>query len=247
MSYFTFDRKRVYYNIKGEGQPLLLLPGNTASSRMFSSVLKMYVRHYKVILIDFPGHGRSERLPEFETDFWWYNSQACYALLEELKLDKIAVIGTSGGAIVGLNLALEYPERVSFLIADSFEGEYPLASYMEILESDREQSKKSCGGKMFYFMNHRHGWRKVVDADTKALMDFYRTGKSFYHKPIGPISVPTLLTGSRSDEFCDHLEEIYKGLQKKNDCLRIHMFDKGSHPAMLSNKEEFFALVKNNI
>lgn len=39
MSYFKFENKKVYYNIFGEGQPLVLLHGNTASSKMFEMIL----------------------------------------------------------------------------------------------------------------------------------------------------------------------------------------------------------------
>ncbi len=243
MPRFKYESKDVYYKIYGNGKPLLLLHGNTASSKMFKSLLKNYTKKYKVILIDFPGHGKSSRLKEFKTDFWFYNSQVCYSLIKKLNIEKTAVIGTSGGALVGINLALEHPECVSHLIADSFEGEYPLKSYIDTVELDREQSKRKFIVKLFWFINHGFGWKKIVDLDTKMLLKFNSTGKAFFHKPISELVVPSLLIGSRQDEFCDHLDKIYTGLQNKNPNLKIHLFETGGHPAMLSNSKDFFNLV----
>lgn len=42
MSYFTFDNKEIYYSETGEGTPLLLLHGNTASSAMLSNMPAFY-------------------------------------------------------------------------------------------------------------------------------------------------------------------------------------------------------------
>lgn len=68
MSYFEFDGKEVFYQEIGDGRPLLLLHGNTASSKMFELVIEMYTGIRKVVLIDFLGHGRSQRLERFPAD-----------------------------------------------------------------------------------------------------------------------------------------------------------------------------------
>ena len=48
---------------------MLLLHGNSVSSKMFQGIIDLYKEDYKVILIDFLGHGRSDRLEQFPTDF----------------------------------------------------------------------------------------------------------------------------------------------------------------------------------
>jgi len=247
MAYFNFENRKVYYKVEGYGAPLLLLHGNTVSSKMFSQIIKRYSRYFQVILLDFPGHGKSERLMKFETDFWYYNAKVTYALINELKLDKVSVIGTSGGALVAINFALEHPERIKYLVADSFEGEYPLQSYINTLEKDRRRDKKKILAILIWCYCHGFGWEKIVDFDTKMNIEFSKTGKSFFHKSISELSVPTLLTGSLKDEYCDHLDIIYGKLQEKNNKLKIHLFDKGNHPAMISNKDEFLYLIKEEI
>ncbi len=49
------------------------------------------------------------------------------------------------------------------------------------------------------------------------------------------------------DEFCNHLDKIYGELKEKNESLEIHLFEKGYHPAMLSNKNVFLDLLKQRI
>jgi pimeloyl-ACP methyl ester carboxylesterase len=167
------------------------------------------------------------------------------ALLDHLTIGTVTVIGTSGGALVGINLALEWPERVTRLYADSFEGARSLPSFIESLEQDRARDKKHPLAKLFWFTNHGRDWRIVVDNDTAVNLAFAKTGRSFFHKPISELRVPSLLTGSRKDEYCDHIEDIYRELKAQNPALEIRMFDDGGHPAMLSNKKAFLDIVLN--
>ena len=74
MSYFTFENKQIYYQELGSGAPLLLLHGNTASSNMFKDIAQQYITNHTVILIDFLGHGKSQRMEEFPTDLWYFEA-----------------------------------------------------------------------------------------------------------------------------------------------------------------------------
>ena len=247
MAYFIFEKQNVFYKIKGEGEPLLLLHGNTMSSKMFGTVIKKYTKYFQVILIDFPGHGKSDRREKFQTDFWYYNSEVAYALIQELGLEKISVVGTSGGALVAINLGLEHPECIKHLIADSFEGEFPLKSYVDSIKQDREKDKSKLLARLIWWYCHGSDWRKIVDLDTTVNIEFYKTGRSFFHKSISELRVPTLIIGSKMDEYCDFLDIIYDDLSKKNKMLNIYLFEHGSHPAMISNSNEFLEIVKQKI
>lgn len=247
MAYFTFENNKVHYEIIGKGRPLLLVHGNTASSRMFDEVIEKYTSHFKVILIDFPGHGKSDRLEQFNVDYWYFNALVCNALIDKLNLRDVTVIGTSGGALVALNLGLEFPEKIDFIVADSFEGEFPLSSYIEVLEADRKESKENEFSLQFWSYCHGDDWEKIVDLDTQVNLEFAKEGKSFFHKSISDLQVPALLTGSMQDEYCQDLDRIYSDLKKKNQILGVHFFKYGNHPAMLSNKEDFFTIFMKHL
>ena len=129
MSYFNFNNHRVYYTEVDTGTPLLLLHGNTASSNMFAEIAERYGKDFKVILIDFLVHGKSDRLNEFPADLWFNEAEQVIAFLREKQYTKVNIIGSSGGALVAINVALEAPELVKKVIADSFEGERPIKAF----------------------------------------------------------------------------------------------------------------------
>ena len=118
MSYFYYQRKKIYYTEAGKGEPVLFLHGNTASSKMFELLMPLYEERFHVILIDFLGHGKSERLEEFPADLWIEEARQTVALLEHLKLGRVNLVGTSGGAWVAINAALERPELVGTALTE---------------------------------------------------------------------------------------------------------------------------------
>ena len=234
-----YQNRRVYYQEYGSGFPLLLIHGNSVSSKLFASLKKSFKQDFRVILFDFPGHGKSSRLEKFNTDFWFYNSEVAFQLIKFLQLEKVFVLGTSGGALVGINLALEHPEVVEFLIADSFEGAYPDKNWIGGLREERRTDKKKYLAKLFWLFNHGLDWSKVVDQDTDVNIEFFETNKPFFHKDISELSVPTLFTGSLQDEYIDNIEKRYSTLTKRNPAIKTKFFETGSHPAILAHKGEF--------
>lgn len=247
MSYFIFDNKQVYYNEIGIGTPLLFLHGNTASSKMFSEIAEKYQKNFKVILIDFLGHGKSDRLQKFPVDLWFYEAEQTIAFLREKHYSKVNIIGSSGGALVAINVALEAPDLANKVIADSFVGEKPLESFAENVKNDREFSKHNEDVKMFYTYMHGSDWEQVVDNDTNAIIQHSKDIGVFFHKRLQSLKADILLTGSKKDEFVsmvspDYVEKVYDTMIKKIGHGKIHLFDEGGHPAILTNSTEFYEL-----
>lgn len=225
----------------GSGEPLLLLHGNTASSAMFADVVQYYANHFEVYLIDFLGHGLSDRVERFATDLWYDEAKQVVAFLEQTKLSKVNIVGSSGGALVALNVALERPDLVYAIIADSFEGEEPLEAFVKNVVQEREFSKQDPATVVFYKANQGEDWETVVDNDTRAVYEHYRSIGKFFHKPLESLQVPVLLTGSKQDEFItdDFFERTFSKLLAKIPNGTMHLFEQGGHPAMLSNGEVF--------
>lgn len=240
MPYFRYNDKKVYYRIEGDGEPLLLIHSNSASSRMFDPVLEYYTGKFSVILVDLPGHGKSARIPVFPKDFWFENSNAVYALLRHLEMPELNVIGTGGGALVALNLILEHPETVKALIADSFEGTESVASYAADIHVDREKEKKQLFMKLYWFRNHGLGWRRIVDRDSDAIYAHHMEIKKFFHRDLSEISRPVLLTGSLEDIYLKNIiVDLYADLKEIIKGSRSHYFYTVGHPAMITSGDEF--------
>ncbi|HEY7977527.1 MAG TPA: alpha/beta hydrolase [Rhizomicrobium sp.] len=100
----------------GKGEPVLLVHGGLANSDYWGNQVRALVAaHYKVIVMDSRGHGRSSRNAEpYGYDLM---SNDVIALLDYLKIDKVALIGWSDGAIIGLDIAMHHPERLTKLFA----------------------------------------------------------------------------------------------------------------------------------
>lgn len=245
MAFFKFEDKDIYYSEMGKGTPLLMLHGNTASSNMFAESAKTYAGTYKVILIDFLGHGRSDRLERFPADLWFYEARQVIAFLRERQYPKAHIIGSSGGALVAVNVALEAPELVDKVIADSFEGEKPLKAFTGNVAEEREDSKKDESTRMFYRYMHGDDWEQVVDNDTRAIAEHDKEIGVFFHRPLQELKADILMTGSKMDEFIaavspDYFERVYGEMLEKIGHGQMHLFETGGHPAMLSNPDGFY-------
>lgn len=246
MPYLKYKNKNVYYKEMGTGTPLLFLHGNTASSKMFDSIIELYKSEFKLIQIDFLGHRKSDRLDKFEDDFWYDEAMLAVELISQNKYKKVNILGTSGGALVALNVALEHSGLVDKVIADSFEGEKSLDIVVEIIPNDRLQSKLNQDSINFWHYNHGNDWETVVDNDTDVIIRHHKSIVNFFHRDLSQINVPVMLTASMKDEFSEFfdLNSTYKNLQAKIPNCSLHFFQAGGHSAMLSNAKEFSDIAK---
>ncbi len=239
MPYFLYCGHHIYYEECGKGDPLLLLHGNSASSRMFDPVIGLYQPYYRVIMLDFLGCGRSDRVEELPENIWHEQALQAIRLLDILGCRNVTIIGTSGGAITALNMALERPDLIRALVADSFMGEASREEFIKNLPIQREMGKKQREGQLFWEAQHGADWARVVDWDTRAIVRHYQTGMSYFPKELSMLKMPVLLTGSEEDELIPGIGEALRAFSSKIPDCRVMLFPRGSHPAMASNAEEF--------
>ena len=246
MSYFLYEGKKLFFEEVGFGNPLILLHGNTASCKMFSSVIPLFAEKYHVITMDFLGCGQSERLREWPTNLWYEWSKQAVALCEYKGFEKIDLIGCSGGAIAAINMALEHPQLVKAVVADSFEGIKADASVTEQIRMGRNYAKQNKGFCSMLQCMHGEDWEKVLDADTEAVVKHAQTVGEFFHRPISEHQSKLLLTGSAEDEMFPkgHYEELFHNICSQTSFAESYIFEHGGHPSMMSNMEEFVSICK---
>lgn len=104
---------KLYYEIYGEGEPLLLIHGNGGSMKAFKYQIDFFAKKYKVIGVDSRAQGKSVDTSSVLN----YDMMAddFNALLDSLKIDSANVIGWSDGGINGLLLAIRHPKKVKKL------------------------------------------------------------------------------------------------------------------------------------
>jgi len=118
---------QMYYEIHGEGEPLILLHGGVGASEMFGPNLSAFAKARQVIAIHLQGHGHTkdiDRPLRFE-----FMADDIHALIAYLKLGKADVLGYSLGGGVALQTAIRHPASVRRLIVISTpmadDGPYP--------------------------------------------------------------------------------------------------------------------------
>ena len=106
---------KLYYQVGGTGDALLMLHGNGESSDIFAKQFPFFKKHFTVYALDTRGHGRSDLGVERLT--FKQIAEDILALLEKERIQRVHVLGFSDGGNLGLYLAAHYPERIASLIA----------------------------------------------------------------------------------------------------------------------------------
>jgi len=115
----------MYFEVHGEGKPLIILHGFTGSGAGLAELFKTLLPAYQLIIPDLRGHGKSTN-PNLTKQFLFKESaQDVYALLDYLKIDNCSGIGFSGGALTLLHMAYAQPERINSMAIVSAAPYFP--------------------------------------------------------------------------------------------------------------------------
>jgi pimeloyl-ACP methyl ester carboxylesterase len=123
--YAEVNGLKMYYEVYGEGDPLIVLPGAHMDILSMGKVIPMLAETYKVYALEFQGHGHTA---DIDRPITYYNlADDVAAFMDAVGLEKADVFGYSMGAEVGLQLAIRNPEKVNKLIFAS--GAYDLEGW----------------------------------------------------------------------------------------------------------------------
>jgi pimeloyl-ACP methyl ester carboxylesterase len=106
---------QIWYAEFGQGEPVILLHGGLANANYWGNQVPELAKSYRVIVMDSRGHGRSTR----DNRPFGYDLMASdvLALMDYLQIGKATIVGWSDGAILGLDIAIRHPERITKLFA----------------------------------------------------------------------------------------------------------------------------------
>jgi pimeloyl-ACP methyl ester carboxylesterase len=208
--YAPVNGLKMYYEIYGQGKPLVLLHGafNTISLA-FGQLIPELSKNRKVIAVEFQGHGRTadiDRPFSFES-----LADDVAALLKYLKIDSADIFGYSMGGVVAWQLAIRHPQLVRRLVIASavykYEGWTP--ETRAILPTLTPQMFEGSPIKQEYDRlapDPKH-WSQFVNK----MKQFVTTPYDFTAEKIRAIKSPTLIiTGDGDGVLPEHAVEMYR-------------------------------------
>jgi pimeloyl-ACP methyl ester carboxylesterase len=129
---------RLYYEVAGTGQPLVLIHGGAVDSRAFDDQFTEFAKHYKVVRYDLRGTGKSG-----DRDKPFSNTEDLYGLMQYLGIESAYMLGISRGGGFVYDFALERPDMVKALILVSSNLSAGVPAYEAMFERATEAGKQS--------------------------------------------------------------------------------------------------------
>jgi pimeloyl-ACP methyl ester carboxylesterase len=222
---------QMYYAVFGAGDPVLLIHGGLGHADIWTSQVATLSKTHKVIVADSRGHGRSTRT---EQPYGYDLMASDYlALLDYLKIDKTALVGWSDGGIIGIDIALHHPERLTRLFAQAAnvttDGVDPgvmtnktFAAYID--RSGRDYKKMSKTPDQY-------------DAFVAQISHMWESEPAWTKEQLGKISTPTAIVAGDHDEAIkrEHTEYMASAIPG----AKLIILPNASHFAMLQAPDEY--------
>ena len=216
-----------YYEIRGTGEPLLLLHGGLGNIGLFAPAIPEFAKTRTVIAVDLYGHGRTA-LTDRPMNFVDVGNDLA-VLIRELGFRQVDVVGYSMGGGVGFRLAAQHPELVRRLVLVSAgfaqSGFYPdmLPQQAAVSGKIADQFKGTPIHDSYMAVAPRkEDFPKLLD-----LMGEWMRTPYDWSADVKKLTMPTLLVFGDSDMYrLEHIMEFYKllgGGQKDAGWMRQDM------------------------
>jgi len=250
--------KNIYYELYGEGEPIVILNGIMMSTASWSAFIDQLSANNKLVLVDLVDQGQSDKADEqYSQDF---HVECLVELFNKLNLGQVHLLGISYGGEVAQRFALKYEDRLLSLILSN------TTSYTNKLLKDIGESwiyaAKTYDGRAFFkatmpFIYSAEFYEANIDwlmarerAFSQALKPewyegFIRLVRSAEDlnitDEIHKIKVPTLIIGSEFDATTPirYQEEIHRRIENS----KFVMVKGAGHALMYEKPLEFLTLV----
>jgi pimeloyl-ACP methyl ester carboxylesterase len=263
---------QISYIDEGNGnQTILLVHGLASNAGFWRYNIPELSKHYRVIAVDLPGYGKSEKgVYPYTMSFY---AETLKRFLDSLKLDKIILIGHSMGGQIGITFALKYPERLNKLILadpagiEKFsrgQGDW-LKSVLTVngIKATTEEGVRKNLTINFYTWNDKNEWmveERVRIAKADDFDDFcyavVRCVHGMLDEPtsdkLKDIKVPTLIIYGKEDGLIPNPylnpgfpSDVFKAGEKQISGCRLVQIEDSGHMVMMEQPEKFDSAVLN--
>jgi len=217
--YITLSNTNIYYEEYGSGMPLLLFHGGFGSIHDFQLVIPELSKHYRVIAVDSPGHGKSEQADSLSFDLM---ADHYSIMIDQFQLDSVSIIGYSDGGITALLLAEKRPDKVIKIIASGvnsrMDGLTPeVLGYLKLINpAFIETNQKEWLTDYKSKSPEKDKWRKYITDMTR----MYSENVLIEEQTLSNIDAKVLLVyGDRDVIKLEHAIELYRSIAGSQFCV----------------------------
>jgi pimeloyl-ACP methyl ester carboxylesterase len=221
---------KIWYAIFGRGQPAILLHGGLANVNYWGQQVRALQNDFKVIVMDSRGHGRSSR----DERPYGYDLMASdvLALMDHLRIKQAAIVGWSDGAIIGLDIAMQHPDRVTRLFAVAANSDP--SGVADISKSDVFNAFIARAGEEYKKLSPTPTeYKAFVEQITK----MWESQPHWTEADLAKIQVPTLIADGDHDEAIKRDNTEFMAAHVPHAGLLI--LPRVSHFAFLQDPEQF--------
>jgi 3-oxoadipate enol-lactonase len=255
MSIIHINDIDTYYEITGQGEPLLFIHGLGSSARNWEWQVEYFARQYRVIAYDVRGHGRSSKPPGPYSMGTFAKDAA--ALLTGLEIAPAHVAGISMGGMIAFELAVRYPELLKSMVIVNSVPEVRVTSPREYLEMwPRFLILKALGvrrmgmalGKRLFPRPEQEETRRIfverwAQNDRRAYQDALRAVLGWsVEARLGEIHCPVLVIAAEQDYWPLDVKQAYV---KKMPDARLVVIADARHAVAVEKPEEFNRILDN--
>jgi pimeloyl-ACP methyl ester carboxylesterase len=222
--YLTTRGVNLYYELYGEGEPLLMIHGNNGSMASFSNQIPYFAQRYKVIAVDSRAQGKSFDARDslsFEMMADDFNT-----LLDSLHIPSCRVLGWSDGGINALILAIRHPEKVK-MIASTGANLWP----------DSTAVTSACWNDMLKEAEElKHKAQTSGVKNTRKLLDLDLYQPHITQNQLSKLRCPALIIGGDHDIIrTEHTKTIAEYIPD----ARLWIVPNSGHATLIQHKELF--------
>ena len=237
---------KINYEIVGQGQNVLVLHGWGGCINSMRPVINHLKDRFKVISLDFPGHGKSD----YPDSAWGVPEymELLYKFLKTLNLEKVHIIAHSFGGRVSIMLSSLYPEMVGKLILVDSAGIRTIEDYFRVYKYKliKNTLRVLLFNSEFYEKVIKKIRSKVGSSDYQKLPDnmratFVKIVNQDLRAYLKSIQSPTLLIWGEKDEATP----VYMGkiMKKKIKDSGLVVLKDAGHFSYLDKSREFNAII----
>ena len=233
---------RMHCILHGKGEPLVLLQGALGTGEAhFRRQIDALAPHYRLIVPDFLGYGRSGRRDNFDEAFHSRDAEDVVALVEHLGAAPVHLCGFSDGAIVAMVLATRYGEMLRSL---TLIGGQPLLDEKGVSMTRKWIPPEQLAPGFRDALARYHGepyWSEMVTDYVDAMERLYAAGGDPIGASLEGISCPTLIVHGVYDPWVDvsHARDMHAAIPGS----RLEVVERAGHEVQRDQADRFNELL----